>query len=298
MPEGDTIFKTATTLRKAILGKRITGFEARVDQITERYRPSFIVHRRIHAVEPRGKHLLVVMRPDPDDSEPITVPERLELELNRNDLVLHTHLRMTGSWHIYRHGEPWQKPRHYRKVVIETEGFVVPCFSAPVVELLTARETARHEQLVSLGPDAIIEEFDGADALQRLRARPDVEIGVAIMIQRIMAGVGNVYKSEVLFIKRVNPFSKVGDLNDDTLKRLISESHKLLRLNGDNGHRRTHFGLDERQRLWVYQRSGRPCRVCGTTIKVRRQGLDARVTFWCPNCQPIDAELCIDLPKA
>src|SRR6202171_1235870 len=161
MPEGDTIFKTATTLRKAIGGKQLTGFEVRVDQIIDRYRPSSIIHRRVHAVEPRGKHLLIVLRADSDESDSIKVPERLDLDLNRTDLVLHTHLRMTGSWHIYRHNETWQKPRNYMKVCLETEDFVVPCFSAPVVELLTARETARHEQLVSLGSDAITEEFDG-----------------------------------------------------------------------------------------------------------------------------------------
>src|SRR6202012_5733376 len=119
----------------------------------------------------------------------------------RTDLVLHTHLRMTGSWHIYRPGERWQKPEKYAKEVLHTDAFIAICFSAPVVELMTARETLRHPQLTKLGPDAIADEFDPMEARRRLRQYAAEPIGVAIMKQSAMAGVGNIYKSEVLFIR-------------------------------------------------------------------------------------------------
>ena len=195
---------------------------------------------------------------------------------------------MTGSWHIYRPEEAWQKPARLAVVVIRTGDFVAPCFSAPVVELLTEREAKRHPSLASLGPDAITAEFDPADARRRILRRADLPIGVALLDQRAMAGVGNVYKSEVLFLKRVSPFLTVGELGEEVLDALVAESHRLLLLNRENGVRRTSFGLDERRRLWVYGRSGEPCRVCGTPIRMRRQGMDARSTYYCPSCQGVE----------
>jgi endonuclease-8 len=192
---------------------------------------------------------------------------------------------MTGSWHVYRPGERWQKPERYAKVVIHTDAFVAPCFSAPVVELLTEWQLQRHTDLQELGPDAMTAEFDAEEATQRILRRPDVEIGVALMNQRLMAGVGNVYKSEVLFMLRVSPFAKVKDLGEEVVEQLVAESNRFLRLNQDRGSRRTVFGLSDRDRLWAYGRSGEPCRVCGETIRMRRQGLDARSTYYCPHCQ-------------
>ena len=290
MPEGDTLYRTAENLRKAMHGKAITRFESILDPVREADSRRVMAGRTVHAVEARGKHLLIqCRRPESDfqtgDADPIAAPDRLNLELIRSDLVLHTHLRMTGSWHIYRHGEIWRKPVKYAKCVIHTSDFVFPCFSAPVVELLTAREAARHVQLIELGPDAITDEFDSDSALRNLRLYPDAEIGVALMNQRLLAGVGNVFKSEVLFIRRIWPWSKVRDLTDDDLAGLIAESNKLLKLNRLKGDRRTHFSLNESDLLWAYGRSGRPCRACGTVIKVRRQGLEGRVTFYCPACQ-------------
>src|SRR5204862_8099129 len=124
--------------------------------------------RRVHAVEARGKHLLILLRDDSRESEPIRAQDELDLEMIRSDLVLHTHLRMTGSWHIYRPGEAWQKPHRFMKVAIHTERFVAPCFSAPVVELMHAREAARHRGFNDLGPDAITDGFDAAEAKSRI----------------------------------------------------------------------------------------------------------------------------------
>jgi endonuclease VIII len=281
MPEGDTIYRAATVLRKALLNRTVTRFDLKGAD-----RPD-VAGRTVHAVEPRGKHVLIVFR-DSAPSEPIRVPERVGLELVESDLILHTHLRMTGSWHVYRPGERWQKPERFAVAVIHTDAFVAPCFNAPVVELLSARETARHKDLVKLGPDAMTPEFSVEESLARMKRRPDVPIGVALMNQRTMAGVGNVYKSEVMFIKRVSPFVNVGDLSDETLTGLIEESHRLLRLNTEGGSRRTMFGLNEKTRLWVYGRSGEPCRACGSRILMRRQGLDARSTYYCPQCQGVE----------
>lgn len=294
MPEGDTLFRIATTLRKALLNRTITRFESQLPEIREIDSRMPVASRVIEAVEARGKHLLIVMRQpgaadDPVTHEPIARREPINLDLLRTDLVLHTHLRMTGSWHLYRPGEKWQKPANYAKIVIHTEAFEAICFSAPVVELMTARETVRHPQLIKLGPDAIAEEFDPIEARRRLRLFQDQPIGVAIMKQNAMSGVGNVYKSEVLFIRRINPFAPVRDLSDEALDGLIEESRKLLVMNRGRGERQTHFGLQSSEKLWAYGRSGEPCRVCGTRLKLRRQGLEGRTTYYCPQCQGVPA---------
>jgi len=272
MPEGDTLFRIASNLRKAILGQTVTRFSSPLPHVAEMYSRWPVAGRTIAAVEARGKNLLIVFR-GVDDS---------------GDLVLHTHLRMTGSWHIHRHGEVWRKPERYARVVIETEPFIAICFSAPTVELMTAREAARHSKLAALGPDAMTEGFDPAEALARLRARPDLPIGVAIMAQSTIAGIGNEFKSEILFICRVNPFLPVSKLSDDTLTGMIDEAHKLLRVNESINRRRTRFELDPHRRLWVYNRAGQPCAVCGGQIDVRCQGLEGRTTYYCANCQNVE----------
>lgn len=272
MPEGDTLFRTATTLRKALLDRKVTRFETSLPTVAttdENYRAA---GRVITRVEAKGKHLLITFGPG-------------EGAARAMPLVLHTHLRMTGSWHIYRPGEAWQKPAHRAVAVIHTEEWIAPCFSAPIVELLTEARANRLKSVVELGPDAITEEFDAEEAFRRMRGFPDQPIGVAIMNQRLLAGVGNVYKSEVLFLRRMSPFVQVRDLPDADLQALIAESHRLLMLNRERGERQTHFGLDQRAKLWAYGRSGDPCRVCGQKIRMRRQGIDARSTYYCPLCQ-------------
>ena len=285
MPEGDTLYRVAVNLRKALAGRTVTRFDTSLDLIARIDARTPVAGRSVAAVEAHGKHLMIVFRRQDTIGDAITVPEFLHLELYSLDLVLHTHLRMTGSWHIYRPGEPWQKPAKNAWVVIHTDEFVAPCFTAPVIELLTARETTRHPQLIDRGSDIIRDDFDTQSARERLRARPDMPISVAILDQRTMAGVGNEFKSEVLFIRRVNPFALVSDLDDATLDGLVAESHKLLQLNRTTNARQTKFGLDKRERLWVYGRSGSPCRVCGAIIKMRRQGVHGRSTYYCPTCQ-------------
>jgi len=285
MPEGDTIYRTAAALRKAVLGRIVLRFETSVPEVAAVHRAREVRGRVFAKIEPRGKNLLVVLR-RPDSTGPaIDVPSRLDLGLFDSDLVLHTHLRMTGSWHIYRPGECWQKPERYMKAVFHTDEFVIPCFSAPVVSLMTASQTVRDGSLTALGPDAMDDDFDEDHAVRLLSSLEREPIGVALMNQRLMAGVGNVYKSEVLFINRVNPFASVVELPEQSIRGLVIESHRLLVLNRSKGERRTVYRLDERQLLWVYGRGGQPCRVCGENIGMRRQGLEGRSTYYCPRCQ-------------
>jgi len=273
MPEGDTIYHAATVLRRVLLGKRLTGFDTTVPQVAAVTATRPLVGRVVQDVVSRGKHLLVVFR----DAEAGPT----------DDLTLHTHMRMTGSWHVYRAGVPWKKPERLAKVVLRVPGLEAPCFSAPVVELLTASEIARHPALTRLGPDAIAEAFDEREVRARLNARPDLTVGEGLLLQQAMAGVGNVFKSEILFLERVNPFSRIGDLPDETLDRLIAQSRRLLLLNRGPGSRRTRATLDPAGRIWVYRRSGRGCYRCGTAIQMRRQGFNARSTYFCPNCQDV-----------
>ncbi len=276
MPEGDTIYRTAAVLRRVLQGKRVTGFETTVPQVAFAVAREPVVGRVIAEVSPRGKHLLIVFR------DPEAGPEA--------DLVLHTHMRMTGSWHAYREGVMWKKPAPFARVVLHVEGAVAPCFNAPVVELLTARQAERHPALTRLGPDAIAEAFDADEVHARVRAKPGLAIGEGLLLQTTMAGVGNVFKSEILFLERVNPFARIADLTDETLDRVIAQARRLLLLNRRPASRQTRASLDPDARVWVYRRSGRPCYVCGTPIQMRRQGDDARSTYFCPRCQGITVE--------
>lgn len=264
MPEGDTLFRTAHVLRKAIGDRVVTGFSSPLPA----FRDVELVGRTVTTVEARGKNLLIHF----DDGR-----------------AIYSHLRMEGSWHIYRPGEKWQRPSRQARAVLETDAFVAVCFNAPVVELLTAKGVQRHPTLSRLGPDLLAEDFSVDQALQGLRTRNDAPIGEAVMRQDTMAGVGNVYKSEVLFLCRANPFVLVRDFSDHDLKAIIVKARELMKQNLTGHERTTRHSLDG-GRLWVYNRSGSPCRRCGTTIRMRRQGMDGRSTYWCPKCQGSEVE--------
>ena len=166
--------------------------------------------RTIERVWSQGKHLLIQFS---------------------NDLVLRTHMRMNGSWHIYRAGERWRRPRSQARLVIETDAFVAVAFNVPVAEFYTARELKREPALRDLGPDLLGETFDEAGAVARLRARGRLGIGDALLDQRALAGIGNVYKSEVCFVCRINPFTPVDHLSDDALHALVQTARRLLQAN-------------------------------------------------------------------
>ena len=276
MPEGDTIFRAARTLHRALAGKPVVRFESVLPALTRVHEDHRLTGRTIETVQSVGKHLLMRFS---------------------GELVLRTHMRMNGSWHIYRPGEPWRRPRQEMRVVVATEEFEAVGFNIPTAEFIAGRNLKRHEELRSLGPDLLGETFDAVVALERARARPmaaKTEIGDLLLNQRVMAGVGNVYKSEVLFACGVNPFTLVADVTDDELRRLIDTARRLLLVNVNSGlapmttytgYRRTTRRNDPAERLCVYGRARLPCRRCGTAILVKPQGPDARLTYWCPKCQ-------------
>ena len=272
MPEGDAIFRTARTLHRALAGQRVTRFESVFPALTRVHEDTPITGRVVERVEPAGKHVLMRFS---------------------GGLTLRTHMRMNGSWHIYRPGERWQRPRRDMRVVVATEAFEAVAFNVPVAEWLDARAEAAQPDLRALGPDLLGETFDEAEALRRVREHDREEIADVLLNQRVAAGIGNVYKSEVLFLCRVNPFTAAQAVADDRVRELLATARRLLKANVTTlggittylGFRRAR-GADESERRYVYGRARKPCRRCGTPIQVRQQGPHARLTYWCPACQP------------
>ncbi len=195
-------------------------------------------------------------------------------------IVLRTHLRMSGSWHLYRTGERWQKPAHLVRALVEVDGWVAVCFSAPVVEL------ERSPPVGHLGPDLCRPDADVDECVARMAtlADPATELADVLLDQRIACGVGNVYKSEVCWACRVPPRTPIGLVDEPTRRALIDVATRQLRANLTGGPRQTVSGAPGT--LAVYGRAGQPCRRCGTPIRVARTGPHARSTYWCPTCQP------------
>ena len=266
MPEGDTIFRTAEVLRAALVGRRVVAARAQPGPGLRRVPDlSRVVGSSISGVESRGKHLLI----------------RFD-----NGLTLRSHLRMTGSWHRYRPGERWRRPMREASAILETAESVAVAFNTPIVELLTDAELRRSRPLGELGPDLLSRAFDMAESLRRLRDRSTAELGEALLDQRAVAGIGNVYKSEVAFLEGLDPWTTVAAFDDHQLESALRVARRLLLANTRGGARVTTGSGARGEGLWVYGRSGRPCRRCGTRIRSRRQGQLARLTFWCPRCQP------------
>ena len=273
MPEGDTIFRAARTLHRALAGKPVVQFESVFPALTRVHDDTPLTKQTIESVTAAGKHLLMRFS---------------------GGIVLRTHMRMNGSWHIYRPGEPWQRGRREMRVLVATADFVAVGFNLPVAEFIAARNLARHEELRRLGPDLLSDDFDDSEALRRMRERSTDVIADVLLNQRVMAGIGNVYKSEVLFLCRINPFVPVRDLDDDSLRNLIATGRRLLKVNVSSslpsmttygGLRKTTGRDHPGERLWIYGRVGLPCRRCATPVKLKKHGLAARLTYWCPKCQ-------------
>lgn len=257
MPEGDTLFRTAQGLRPYLVGRDILSARAQgpgpVPQIQR------VVGKRVDAVEAQGKNLLI----------------RFD-----GGLELRTHLRMNGSWHRYRPGERWRRPPGRARLVLEVDGAVAVCFDAPVVELFETRAESLHPSLSRLGPDLLAPEFDAAEAHRRLRApeRGSMSISEALLDQRALAGIGNIWRNETLFAERVDPFVRVRDLDDATLDRLITTARRLLTESARMA--------PGRAPMRVYRRTGRPCPRCGAGIRSAPiSGEVPRTTYWCPTCQ-------------
>jgi endonuclease-8 len=264
VPEGDTIWRAARALHAALAGKKVLAFASALPAVTAAAQKLNVLGRTIEAVEARGKHLLFRFSGGP---------------------VLHTHQGMRGLWRLQRRTAAARWPPSAR-AVIETADVVAVCSLAPVVELLSPAQAAVHPVLSRLGPDLLGPGFDAEAARRRLRARRDLEIGEALLDQTALAGIGNVYKSEVLFLCGVSPFARVRDLDDATLDRLVARAGELMRRNVVPSGPRRVPGLAP-GRVWVYGRSGQPCLRCGTAIRRAVQGGQPRSTYFCPRCQGV-----------
>ena len=259
VPEGDTIYRTASALRAALLGKPLRGFEAdRLNGLLPA--PGAVVER----VDSHGKHLEIGF----DDG-----------------VVLHTHMRMTGAWHLYRPGEQWRKPLGQARVVLTTETWVAVCFNAPVVETYRARGFNRHPGQGSLGPDLCKVGVDLAECVARIDrlVDPDRTVAEVLLAQRIACGVGNVYKSEVLWACELHPLTPIHAVSPAIRLALLETASRMLQANLGTVQRITVPGAPGG--CAVYGRVGKPCPRCHTPVEVRRHGEQARVTYWCPGCQ-------------
>lgn len=274
MPEGDTIFRAARTLHRALAGKSVVRFESMLPALTRVHEDTPVTGRTIDDVRAHGKHILMRFS---------------------GGLALRTHMRMNGSWHIYRPGETWQRPRRDMRIVVGTEDFDAVGFNIPVAEFVRDRDLSRHKELRRLGPDLLSEDFDEGEAVARIRAQGDKAIADVLLNQSVLAGIGNVYKSETLFACGVSPFARAGALQEQAIVSLVRTARRFLQANVSTGlatmttytgFRKTTRRDDPAERLWVYGRANRPCRRCGTSISVRAQGPDARLTYWCSGCQP------------
>lgn len=261
MPEGDVVWRTARQLDKALTGRMLTRSDFRVP----RFAATNLAGRMVHNAISRGKHLLI----------------RVD-----GDVTVHTHLRMEGSWRISKAtGYPLRD--HRVRVLLANADWQAAGYQLGIVEVLP---TTREEGAVGhLGPDLLGPDWDAAEAVSRLRAAADRPAAEALLDQRNLAGIGNLYKAEVLFLRGISPWRPVGTIED--LDALVDLAKRLIEANKERGVQVTTGNQAAGARTWVYGRAGQPCRRCGGRIMVdgyAERGLPSkeRITFWCPACQP------------
>jgi endonuclease-8 len=276
MPEGDTIFRSARALHCALQGKPVIHFETAYAQLATVDDQAPIAGRSVEHVESRGKWLLIYLS---------------------GDLILVTHMLMSGSWHIYRPGERWHRGRSHMRILMATPDFEAVAFDVPIASFHTARSLERNTSIPKLGPDVLSAGFSEDEAVRRLTAHGEDEIANVLLNQQVIAGIGNVFKSEICFTCGINPFTKVSELDPANIKCLLESSRRLMTANVSEGAsgrivtytgpRRTTGADNPTARLWVYGRRGEPCRRCGALILRGQQGPALRSTYWCPQCQPL-----------
>jgi endonuclease-8 len=263
VPEGDTVHLAARQLHRALADRVLTTSDFRVPQLAT----TDLTGRRVLEVVSRGKHMLT----------------RIE-----GELTLHTHFRMDGTWRLFRAGSRWSGgPAHEVRIVLANTEWEAVGYRMPVIDLI---RTMDEGTLVGhLGPDLLGPDWDAEEAARRIREQPDREIGPALLDQRNLAGIGNLYKSETLFLSGINPWTDVRDIGD--LAGVVRRAHRLLVANKDHWHQTTTGSTFRGQQNWVFERAGKPCRRCGTRIERANQPepgheVEQRITYWCPYCQP------------
>ena len=278
MPEGDTIFRTARALSRAMLSKPITRFESTYAQLTAANDEAPFAGQTITHIEARGKWLLMHFS---------------------GGNILATHMLMSGSWHIYKLGDPWQDKAANARIILETSDYLAVGFRIPIARIYTEQTLARERKIPRSDQDVLSPSFDAKSALHRLMTRPNDELGNALLRQDVLAGVGNVFKSEICFLLGLNPFRKVASISQPQAKEIVATAQRLLAANVledssnlivtySGKHRRTTNNANPTESLWVYGRKNEPCRRCGTPIERALQAPNARSTYWCPACQPLD----------
>ncbi len=257
MPEGDTVWLAAKRMHEALAGEVLIRSDFRVPSLAT----VDLSGLAVTAVQARGKHMLTSLS---------------------DGRILHTHFRMDGTWHLYRLGDRWRGgPDWQVRVVLENASWQAVGYRLPVIELVTSVD----EAVGHLGPDVLAEDWDLDEALRRLRVEPEREIGMALLDQRLLAGLGNLYRSEVLFLRGLTPWVLVRDVPD--LPALVEKGRRLMLANRDRWEQSTTGSLRRGEDHWVFERAGKPCRRCGTRIVSAPQGEAPyeRLSYWCPRCQ-------------
>lgn len=262
MPEGDTIHKIKNFLAPRLAGQTIVDATLG-DSVAARR----CIGRRVRDVAARGKHLFI------------------EFD---HGIAIRSHLGMHGSWHRYAPGSAWQRPRRQLSLALATADWVYVCFNAREVEVVSLPGVRNRILHARLGPDLILDPVEPVYLVRRAREILDDDALLidALLDQRVASGIGNVYKSEILFIEGISPQTRLADVDDDILGRCFETAAMLLRRNLGGGRRVTRFERDAAGSLWVYGRGGRPCLRCDRAIQSRRLGQHQRGTYWCPSCQP------------
>lgn len=265
MPEGDSVLKYALRLRPVLVGESIVRFELR-----ERGPIGRLAGKHVQSIDVHGKHMMIAIEPH---------------------WVLRVHLGMKGRWAVHAPGQRWRYPPNDARVIVETKDHVVVCFRASTAELTRADDPRLRETLRALGPDVLADDFDPKAAAARARPHADAPIAEVLLDQRVAAGIGNVYRSELLFLARIHPRTPVRDVDDATLEDLFTRARDLMRANIAPGPRTTtatHKAArhpHDVARLWVYRRRGLPCHRCRAPIDRILVGDLARSIYYCPRCQ-------------
>jgi endonuclease-8 len=262
VPEGDTVWNSAQVVGRALTGQRVQRGDFRVPRLATADVSGWTVVESAS----RGKHLLLRLSTPADER-----------------YTLHSHLRMDGAWRVYAPGERWRGGRpHTIRVALYTPAGVAVGFHLHELALVP---TADERRLVGhLGPDLLGADWDPAEAARRLRAQPGRAIADALLDQRNLAGIGNLYKAETLFLRGLSPWTQVGDVDD--LEDVVELAQRLLAANLGRWDQATTGSLRRGEKQWVFERAGSPCRRCGATIRRATEGDYERITYWCPTCQP------------